>query len=189
MPRTLLPPEEEDRGKALAEEEASGEAGTPPLLAVLHPFKDVFQEPLLAGAEATCVKHRLRLWEPIDPIRKVPYRLSPVQREVLSKELQEFLERGWIRLSTSPWAAVAIVVPKKDATWRVCIDYRDLNAATLMDAYPLPRIDDLLHHLAQARVYSKVDLHSRFPPDPDGGSKYPTHGVPCAGTCSRLQLL
>ena len=57
---------------------------------------------------------------------------------------------------------MAIVVLKKDSTWRVCIDYRDLNAATQMDAYPLPRIDDLLHRLARAQIYSKVDLHSGF---------------------------
>ena len=55
-----------------------------------------------------------------------------------------------------------IAVPKKDSTWRICIDYRDLNAVTIMDAYPLPKIDELLAKLSKARVFSKVDLHSGF---------------------------
>ena len=128
----------------------------------LKTFKDVFEPPGECQPLNPPVEHRLRLAEKIDPIRKVPYRMAPKQKDALQKELTEFKDKGWIRPSSSPWATVALVVPKKDGTWRVCIDYRDLNAATKMDAYPLPRIDELLHRLAKARVFSKVDLHSGF---------------------------
>ena len=128
----------------------------------LEDYRDVFDDPQLPEMERPSVEHRLRLREPVDPIRKVPYRMAPLQKEALREELQKFLKKGWIRPSYSPWATVALVVPKKDKTWRVCIDYRDLNAVTKMDAYPLPKIDELLHRLAQAKIYSKIDLHSGF---------------------------
>ena len=74
--------------------------------------------------------------------------MAPQQKEALETELRRFVQKKWIRPSNSPWATVALVVPKKDNTWRVCIDYRDLNAVTKMDAYPLPKIDELLNKLA-----------------------------------------
>ena len=108
------------------------------------------------------VQHSLKLHPGVEPIRKTPYRMSQVQKMALHEELQKFLQKGWIRPSKSPWATVALVVPKKDQTWRMCIDYRDLNSVTIMDAYPLPKIDELLNRLAKARIFSKVDLHSGF---------------------------
>ena len=80
----------------------------------------------------------------------------------MKSELEEFLEKGWIRPSTSEWATVALVVPKKDGKPRVCIDYRDLNAISEMDAYPLPKIDELLNKLAGARYFGKVDLQAGY---------------------------
>ena len=116
-----------------------------PLPSCLKGFDDVFEEPGPQKEKEPAVEHRLRLDGKVEPIRKVPYRMAPKQKEALEAELKTFLKKGWIRPSRSPWATVALVVPKKDATWRVCIDYRDLNAVTKMDAYPLLKIDELLN--------------------------------------------
>ena len=68
------------------------------------------------------------------------------------------MDRGFIRLSTSPWGALVLFAKKKDKTLWLCIDYRQLNRVTIKNRYPLPRIDDLFNQLRGARVYSKIDL-------------------------------
>ena len=147
-----------------------------PLPPCLKGFDDIFEEPGQQEEGEPAVVHRLRLDGAVEPIRKAPYRMAPKQREALETELKAFLKKGWIRPSQSPWATVALVVPKKDRTWRVCIDYRDLNAVTRMDAYPLPKIDELLNRLARAQIFSKVDLHSGFHQIPMEESSIPLTG-------------
>ena len=127
----------------------------------LKPYRSVFDEPGKMDREGR-VKHTIRLQEGAVPCNKKPYRMSIDQKDALSKELSKFIQKEWIRPSHSEWATLALVVPKKDGTMRVCIDYRDLNAVSLLDAYPLPRIDELLNKLAKARWYSKVDLASGY---------------------------
>ncbi|GKE66896.1 putative reverse transcriptase domain-containing protein [Tanacetum coccineum] len=78
----------------------------------------------------------------------------------LSNQLQELAERGFIRPSTSPWGAPILFVKKKDGSFRMCIDYRELNKPTIKNRYPLPRIDDLFDQLQGLSVYSKIDLRS-----------------------------
>ena len=128
---------------------------------IVKQFKDIFSPPSGVDREGR-VQHRVNLRAGAKAYRKVPYRMSPVQKEALKTELEEFLQKGWIRPSMSEWATVALVVPKKDGKPRVCIDYRDLNAISEMDAYPLPKIDELLHKLAGARWFSKLDLQSGY---------------------------
>ena len=72
------------------------------------------------------------------------------------------MDRGFIRPSISPWGAPVLFVKKKDDTWRLCIDYRQLNKVTIRNRYPLPQIDDLFDQLQGARVFSKIDLRSRY---------------------------
>ena len=72
------------------------------------------------------------------------------------------MDRGFIRPSISPWGAPVLFVKKKDDTWRLCIDYRQLNKITIRNKNPLPRIDDLFDQLQGARVFSKIDLRSRY---------------------------
>ena len=76
-------------------------------------------------------------------------------------QLQELVDGGFIRPSTSPWGAPVLFV-KKDGTWRLCIDYRQLNKVTIHNKYPLPRIDDLFDQLQGAKVFSKIDLRSGY---------------------------
>ncbi|MBN8156728.1 RNA-directed DNA polymerase [Vibrio vulnificus] len=77
----------------------------------------------------------------------------------MKNQLQELLDKGFIRPSVSPWGAPVLFVKKKDGTLRLCIDYRQLNKVTVKNKYPLPRIDDLFDQLQGAQVFSKIDLH------------------------------
>jgi hypothetical protein len=77
-------------------------------------------------------------------------------------QLKKLLDLGPIRPSVSPWGAPVIFVRKKDGSWRLCIDYRQLNKATVKNQYPLPRIDDLFDQMKGATVFSKIDLQSRY---------------------------
>ena len=80
----------------------------------------------------------------------------------MKKQLEELMDKGFIRPSSSPWGCPAIFVKKKDGTLRMCVDYRPLNAVTVKNKYPLPRIDTLFDQLAGAMVFSKIDLRSGY---------------------------
>ena len=139
-------------------EEGSKESGEPEWM---QEYEEVFADPEGVSREGG-VQHKIMLREGSRCHRRAAYRMALGEREVLKKELEEFWARGWIRPSTSEWATVALVVPKKDNTARVCIDYRDLNALTVQDGYPLLKIDELLQKMARSRWFSKVDLKSGF---------------------------
>ncbi|GJV43075.1 putative reverse transcriptase domain-containing protein [Tanacetum coccineum] len=94
---------------------------------------------------------------------RAPYRLAPSEMKELSDQLQELSDKGFIRPSSSPWGAPVLFVKKKDGSFRMCIDYRELNKLTVKNRYPLPRIDDLFDQLQGSSVYSKIDLRSVMP--------------------------
>jgi hypothetical protein len=96
------------------------------------------------------------------PIFKRPYRMVTNQLVELKEQLQELLDKRYIRPSASPWGAQVIFIPKKDGTQRMCVDYRSLNEVTTKNKYPLTRIDDLFDQLKGAYVFSKIDLRSRY---------------------------
>jgi hypothetical protein len=96
------------------------------------------------------------------PISKAPYRMAPAELKELKVQLQELVDKGFIRPNSSPWGAPVLFVKKKDGTLRMCIDYRELNKVTIKNKYPLPRIDDLLDHLQGASAFSKIDLLSGY---------------------------
>ena len=91
-----------------------------------------------------------------------PYRMAPVELKELKLQLQELLEKGFIRPSVSPWGASVLFIKKKDGTLRLCVYYRQLNKMTVNNKYPLPRIDDLFDRLKGASVFSKIDLRSGY---------------------------
>ena len=80
----------------------------------------------------------------------------------LKIQLQELLDKGFIRPSASPWGCPALFVKKKDDSLRLCVDYRPLNMVTIKNKYALPRIDVLFDQLARAKIFSKIDLRSRY---------------------------
>jgi len=90
------------------------------------------------------------------------YRLSALENAEIKKQMQELLEKGFIRPSTSPCGSPIILVRKIDGSWRMCIDYRALNKITIKNRYPLSCIDDLLDQLKEAIYFSKLDLHSGY---------------------------
>ena len=91
-----------------------------------------------------------------------PHRMAPIELQELRVQLQELLDKGFIRLSTSPWGSPVLFSKKKDKTLRLCIDYRQLNRVTIKNRCPLSRIDDLFDQLRGARVYSKIDLRTSY---------------------------
>ncbi|GKF39578.1 putative reverse transcriptase domain-containing protein [Tanacetum coccineum] len=96
------------------------------------------------------------------PVARAPYRLAPSEMKELSEQLKELSNKGFIRPSSSPWGAPVLFVKKKDGSFRMCIDYQELNKLTVKNHYPLPRIDDLFDQLQGSSVYSKIDLRSGY---------------------------
>nr|GFB81380.1 putative reverse transcriptase domain-containing protein [Tanacetum cinerariifolium] len=91
-----------------------------------------------------------------------PYRLTPSEMKELAEKLQELFDKGFIRPSSSPWGAPVLFIKKKDGSFRMFIDYRELNKLTVKNRYPLPRIDDLFDQLQRLSVYSKINLQSGY---------------------------
>ncbi|GJZ73410.1 putative reverse transcriptase domain-containing protein [Tanacetum coccineum] len=125
---------------------------------VVREFPEVFPKDL-PGLPPVCqVEFQIDLILGAAPVARAPYRLAPSEMQVLSNQLQELSDQGFIRPSTSPWGAPVLFVKKKDGSFRMCINYRELNKLTVKNRYPLPRIDDLFDQLQGSSVYSKIDL-------------------------------
>ncbi|GJV35186.1 putative nucleotidyltransferase, ribonuclease H [Tanacetum coccineum] len=125
---------------------------------VVREFPEVFPEDLPGLPPVRQVEFQIDLIPGATPVARAPYRLAPSEMQELSNQLQELADRGFIRPSTSPWGAPVLFVKKKDGSFRMCIDYRELNKLTVKNRYPLPRIDDLFDQLQGSSVYSKIDL-------------------------------
>ncbi|GJV82322.1 putative nucleotidyltransferase, ribonuclease H [Tanacetum coccineum] len=129
---------------------------------VVREFPEVFPEDLPGLPLVRQVEFQINLIPGATPVARAPYRLAPSEMQELSNQLQELADRGFIRPSTSPWGAPILFVKKKDGSFRMCIDYRELNKLTVKNRYPLPRIDDLFDQLQGSSVYSKIDLRSGY---------------------------
>jgi hypothetical protein len=129
---------------------------------VVCEFPDVFPEDLSGLPLARDVEFVIELKPGTAPISRRSYWMPPNELLELKTQLQDLLEKGFIRPSSSPWGCPAIFVKKKDQTLRMCVDYRPLNEVTIKNKYPLPRIDILFDQLTGARVFSKIDLMSGY---------------------------
>ncbi|KAL5558538.1 hypothetical protein UlMin_034749 [Ulmus minor] len=129
---------------------------------VVNEFKGVFPEDLPGIPPDREITFEIELLPGTAPISKAPYRMAPAELKELQTQLQELLDKGFIRPSHSPWGAPVLFVKKKDGTLRMCIDYRELNKMTIKNKYPLPRIDDLFDQLKGAAIFSKIDLRSGY---------------------------
>jgi hypothetical protein len=129
---------------------------------VVCKFPDVFPEDLPGLPPERDVEFVIELNPGTTHISRRSYRMPPNELAELKTQLQDFLEKGFIRPSSSPWGCPAIFVKKKDQTLRMCMDYRPLNEVTIKNKYPLPWIDILFDQLTRAQVFSKIDLWSRY---------------------------
>ncbi|KAL0551924.1 hypothetical protein IC582_011017 [Cucumis melo] len=129
---------------------------------VVRDYPDVFPEELPGLPPHREVEFAIELEPGTVPISRAPYRMAPAELKELKVQLQELLDKGFIRPSVSPWGAPVLFVKKKDGSMRLCIDYRELNKVTVKNRYPLPRIDDLFDKLQGATVFSKIDLRSGY---------------------------
>ncbi|GJZ88637.1 putative reverse transcriptase domain-containing protein [Tanacetum coccineum] len=127
---------------------------------VVKEFLEVFPENLHSLPPVRQVELQINLIPGTALVARAPYRLAPLEMQELSNQLQELSDRGFIQTCTSPWGAPVLFVKKKDGSFRMCIDYWELNKLTIKNRYPLPRIDDLFDQLQGSSVYSKIDLRS-----------------------------
>ena len=115
--------------------------------------------------------HKIPLKEGTNAVNVRPYRHSALQKDVIEKMTRELLESGRAQPSSSSFSSPLVLVKKKDGTWRMCIDYRELNKNTVKDRYPIPVIEELLDELHGSTLYSKIDLRAGYhqikmhPPD------------------------
>ncbi|GJT85559.1 putative reverse transcriptase domain-containing protein [Tanacetum coccineum] len=126
------------------------------------PIVQDFPEDLSGLPPTRQVEFQIDLVPGAAPVARAPYRLAPSEMKELSEQLKELSDKGFIRPSSSPWGAPVLFVKKKDGSFRMCIDYRELNKLTVKNHYPLLRIDDLFDQLQGSSVYSKIDLRSGY---------------------------
>ncbi|CAA0827097.1 Uncharacterized mitochondrial protein AtMg00860, partial [Striga hermonthica] len=134
----------------------------PERVSIVCEYLDVFPDDLPGGPPDRQVEFTIDLIPGADPVSKAPYRMAPKELQELKAQIQELLKLGFIRPSVSPWGAPVLFVKKKDGSMRMCIDYQELNALTVKNRYPLPRIEDLFDQLRGASVFSKIDLRSGY---------------------------
>ncbi|GJS70090.1 putative reverse transcriptase domain-containing protein [Tanacetum coccineum] len=130
-------------------------------IVMVRDFPEVFPDDLSGLPPVWEIEFRIELIPRATPIAKSPYRLAPSELEELSGQLKELQDKGYIRPSSSTWGAPVLFV-KKNGSFRMCIDYRELNKLTVKNRYPLPRIDDLFDQLQGSQFFSKIDLRSRY---------------------------
>nr|GEU86130.1 putative reverse transcriptase domain-containing protein [Tanacetum cinerariifolium] len=129
---------------------------------IVRDFLKVFPEDLPGILPTQQVEFQIDLVLGATPIARAPYLLAPSEMKELSDQLQEVSDKGFIRPSSSPWGAPVFFVKKKDGSFQICIDYRELNKLTMKNRYLLPRIDDLFDQLQGSSVYSKIDMRSSY---------------------------
>eukprot|EP00253_Pinus_taeda_P029718 PITA_29718 len=125
---------------------------------VIQEFADVFPEDIPGLPPKRDIDFTIKLVSGATPVSREPYRMSVPELIELKMQLQELLDKKYIRPSVSPWGAPVLFVKKKDGTLRMCMDYRQLNKLTIKNKYPVPRIDELFDQVRGATVFSKIDL-------------------------------
>ncbi|GJT52085.1 putative reverse transcriptase domain-containing protein [Tanacetum coccineum] len=127
---------------------------------IVQDFPEVFPEDLPGLPPTRQVEFQIDLVPGAAPVARAPYRLAPSEMKELFGQLKELSDKGFIRPSSSPWGAPVLFIEKKDGSFRMCIDYRELNKLTVKNRYPLPKMNDLLDQLQGSNIYSKIDLRS-----------------------------
>ena len=133
----------------------------PELQCVLKEFDDVFAVPKELPPSRPC-DHKIPLMKGTNPVNVRPYRHPPTQKDAIENMVKELLDTGVIKPSNSPFASPIVMVKKKDNSWRMCVDYRQLNKHTIKDKFPIPIIEELIDELHGSQIFTKLDLRSGY---------------------------
>jgi hypothetical protein len=125
---------------------------------IAREYPDVFSDDLPGMPPDRDMEFTIELQPGMTPISRRPYKMTPKELTELKVQLNELMDKGFICLSSLPWGCPTLFMKKNDQSLRLCFDYWPLNAVTIKNKYPLPRIDILFDQLVGAKVFSKVDL-------------------------------
>jgi hypothetical protein len=131
------------------------------LYEVVNQYDEMFKEPKGLPSKRG-IQHEIQLQQDCPLPNIGMYRMSVMENDEIKKQIQELLDKGVIVPSSSPCGSPIVLVPKKDGTWRMCVDFRALKKITVKNRYPLPRIDDLLDQLKDVKYFTKLDLRSGY---------------------------
>ena len=130
---------------------------------LLKEYKDVFPNDLPKGLlPFRGIEHAIDLIPRAPLPNKVAYRCNLEESKDLERQVNELIKSGYVRESLSPCVVPALLVPKKDGTWRMCVDSQSINNITINYHFPMPRLQDMLDELTEALVFSKIDLRSSY---------------------------
>jgi hypothetical protein len=135
---------------------------SPSDITIVSEYLDVFPPDITSLLREREIEFSIDLIPEAEPVYVAPYRMSPLELKELKSQLEEHIQKHFIRPSVSPWGAPVLLVKKKDGSMRLCVVYRQLNKVTIKNKYPIPRIDDILDQLKGASVFSKIDLRSGY---------------------------
>ncbi|KAI4299937.1 hypothetical protein L6164_033357 [Bauhinia variegata] len=135
----------------------------PSVVSILQDFEDVFPKEVPNGLPPIRgIEHQIDFVPGAAIPNRPAYRANPEETKELQRQVGELMEKGYVRESMSPCAVPVILVPKKDGTWRMCVDCRAINNITVKYRHPIPRLDDMLDELHGSSVFSKIDLKSGY---------------------------